>query len=182
VGRVEIHNRDPIMCEIFLVWALGKQLAEYARRKGHTPAGYVVILVVLWIAGEIGGFIVGAIISTLGSSGGGTYGGGYGGGGYGGSSEPNIVIFYGCAILGAALGAAISFGIVALLPDYGGANQVAGFPRRGLDRYDDRYDRNYGVANDFDRPRPAPERDDQFMNRDNRVDKGDKWTKDEKWE
>jgi hypothetical protein len=160
------------MCEIFLLWGLGRHLAEKARMKGHTPAGYVVILVVLWIVGEVLGFCVGLFLAT--------------GGGRGMSQEPNGFLIWGLGILGAAVGAAISFGIVALLPDYGGAHQL-GYPYpRSRNRYDEPYNR-YADAPDYRqdqyrRSDPPPTRDEGFTRREERWDKGDKWDKSDKWE
>jgi hypothetical protein len=82
------------MLEIFgLIW-LTRKLASIARAKGRTGA-WGALGPVFWIGAELFGFVVGAImgISQLGS--------------------------YGIAIGCALVGAATSFGIVAILPEAG---------------------------------------------------------------
>jgi hypothetical protein len=164
------------MCEIFLLWTLGRQVADKARRKGHTPTGYVILLVVLWIVGEIGGGVMGGIIAAVSSRG-------------NFNQEPSMVMVYGLAILGAAMGAGLAFGIVALLPDYGGVQRVGRFNNYYDDRHDRQYDERYDNRRDEhydDRygrsaDRPAS-REDGFTRREERWEKGDKWDKGEKWD
>jgi hypothetical protein len=110
----------PAVCEIWLVIVLSRVLAEKARSKGHTPHGYVAMLVVLWICGEIGGLVLGFVVSEF------ILPKRFGDG------EPNFMLVYGLGLLGALSAVGISFGVVSLLPDYG--MQLG---RRGLDRYDD---------------------------------------------
>jgi hypothetical protein len=91
------------MLEVILVWIMGKNIAAKAKAKGHAPAGYVVLLVVLWLIGEIGGAIVGFAITAArdGIR----------------QDDGEILLVYVGAIFGAILGAITSFIIVGALPD-----------------------------------------------------------------
>jgi hypothetical protein len=111
------------VCEIWLVIVLSRVLAEKARTKGHSPHGYVAMLVVLWIFGEIGGLVFGFVTTEFILSK--RFGGG--------NSDFGFAYMFG--LLGALAAVGISFGVVSLLPDYG--TQRRG---RRLDRDDDRGD------------------------------------------
>jgi hypothetical protein len=137
----------PGVCEIWLVIVLSRVLAEKARSKGHTPHGYVAMLVVLWICGEIGGLVFGFVVTEFILS------------KRFGDGEPIYVLAYVFGLLGALMAVGISFGAVSLLPDYG--TQL----RRGrLDRYDDR---------DDDRRRPDDRR--SSWDKGDKWDRGEEW-------
>jgi Ni/Fe-hydrogenase subunit HybB-like protein len=140
------------MCEIWLLTVLGRQLADRARTKGHSPGGYVTMMVLLWIGFEIGGFIFGMVVSHR--------------------INPNrfdndafFPIAYGFALAGAAAAVGISFGIVTILPDYGTPRSPRRFDRT-VDRYDDR---------------PTPDDRRAGWDKDDQWRMSDKWDKDEKW-
>lgn len=75
------------MLEIILIVYLAKKMAKTLKEKDYKPGGYVFMFVALWIVGEIIGMIIGSFILP----------------GFG------AYIF---AILGAASGALLGFGIV----------------------------------------------------------------------
>jgi len=83
------------MLEILLVWTLAKKIGNIVQNKGHARWGYQLLLVVLWIGGEVAGGIVGAIAQE--------------GGGQGEKGFPCMA--YVCALVGAAIGAGIAFAI-----------------------------------------------------------------------
>ena len=57
------------MLEILLVWTLAKKIGNIVQNKGHARWGYQLLLVVLWIGGEVAGGIVGAIAQEGGDQG-----------------------------------------------------------------------------------------------------------------
>src|SRR5947209_5801550 len=83
------------MLEILLVVGLSKMIAATVREKGRKPTGYVVLLVLLWIGGEIMGAIVGVVIAALHNP--------------GALHQDFNIGTYVCALIGAACGAAIAF-------------------------------------------------------------------------
>lgn len=74
------------MLEIVLLIVLTRKIGEICERKGRKATGYKILLVVLWIGGELFGAILGALLT----------------GGEG-------VALYVLALLGAATGAGIAF-------------------------------------------------------------------------
>src|SRR4051812_10380964 len=87
---------EPKMLEILLLYFLGKKLAGIVRSKGRSSGVYVVLLVVLWLAGEFGGLALGAVISATASP----------------VGEPDGIVMLVGAIVGAALGTTTAFLIV----------------------------------------------------------------------
>ncbi|MBY0523210.1 MAG: hypothetical protein K2R98_07415 [Gemmataceae bacterium] len=81
------------MLEILIVIMLCKNLGKRLREKGHTPLGYQVLLVVLWVGGEFTAAMLGGAISEVMNPG----------------REPNMLLLYGFALVGAATGAGITF-------------------------------------------------------------------------
>jgi hypothetical protein len=143
------------MCEIILLWFLGKQLAAKASAKGHAPAPYVIMLVLLWFVGECGGGITGLLATgALDPN-------------KAGNDEINPLAFV-FAIGGAALSAIISFSIVAALPDRTRRQSNLG------EEDDEFYRRRRGFD---DRYEPPPPRD----RRDSRPGE-DPWDADERFE
>jgi hypothetical protein len=93
------------MIEIFILWQLCKSVGAVARKKGHTAIGYQILTVVLWFGCEIAGLVMGLIV---------TEGGRHANDGF----NFGAYIF---GLVGAAIGAAISFAIVnSLQPVRGG--------------------------------------------------------------
>ncbi len=131
------------MLEIFLVWALAKKIGNIVQNKGHTRWGYQLLLVVLWIGGEVMGGIVGAIVQE--------------GGDQGESGFP--LMAYVCALVGAAIGAGIAFAIATSL-----ANVKTDADYYQDDDYDRRRDGMKSVARlarkpeKIDRRTPTPTR------------------------
>lgn len=88
------------MLEIILLWVMGKKVVGIARSKGRSGTPYVFLLLGLWFGGEIGGAVFGAVISLISNP----------------HQEPSFGIMYGLALLGAAIGAILTFVIVNSLP------------------------------------------------------------------
>ena len=83
------------MLEIFLVWRLAVRIGNQAAQKGFKKFGYQLMLVVLWICGELLSGVLGYVILGEANS---------------------FWITYILALLGAAFGAGIAFLIMRLLP------------------------------------------------------------------
>ena len=75
------------MLEIILLFYFSKKIGVLAEEKGYRKGQYIFMFVSLWLVGEIAGLYAGAMISQG-------------------------ILVYVMALLGAALGAAISFRIV----------------------------------------------------------------------
>ena len=104
------------MLEILLVWALAKKIGGIVAAKGHSRFGYQLLLVALWIGGELAGGVIGVLVQ----------------GAAGGEEQGFPCMAYICALLGAAAGAGIAFAI---------ANGLANV-KTDADFYrDDNYDR-----------------------------------------
>lgn len=88
------------MLEIFLVVVLCKALGKMLRAKGRNPLGLQVMLVVLWILGEVIGGAVAGVLHLIRN----------------GENAPMGFGVYLFAIGGAALGAALTFLVAYLLP------------------------------------------------------------------
>src|SRR5262245_25278750 len=119
------------MLEIVLLFVLSKQIIAMAKRRDIVGWPFVVMLIALWIIGELTGAVAGVII--LGDNGG---------------DGINLAIIP-FAIAGAAIGAGITFAIMAVIP-------------KRSPEYDDEFDRPRRRAieedDDFDRPiRPREE-------------------------
>jgi hypothetical protein len=86
------------MLEILLLIHFCKRIGAKVRDKGYKSAtGYQIMLVLMWLGGEIFGAFFGGIVAEILAN---------------GREEPNMLLAYGCALLGAAAGAAITFLIV----------------------------------------------------------------------
>ena len=88
------------MLEIFIVYRLAKRIGDKVAAKGHKRFGYQLMLVALWIGGEIAGAVVGIVLQlTM----------------QGGPAVEEARGFhwmsYLCALAGAAVGAFIAFAI-----------------------------------------------------------------------
>ncbi len=89
------------MLEIILLFYLCKNLGRKLREKGRKPLLYQIMLVLMWIGGEIAGAIVAAVVYVV----------------VQGQAPPDFSLpIYLGAIVGAASGAAFCFMIVWLLP------------------------------------------------------------------
>lgn len=85
------------MLEILLLVYLGKQLGQTLRAKGRSAGWFQVLLVVLWIGGELAGAVTVMLLTAD------------------GSGEVNAAAYVG-ALVGAACGAAVVFIIARSLP------------------------------------------------------------------
>ena len=88
------------MLEIIIVYVLAKNIGNKVAAKGHRRFGYQLMLVALWIGGEITGAIFGFVLQTVMA---------------GGVAAPEERGFpwmgYLCALAGAVIGALIAFAI-----------------------------------------------------------------------
>ena len=89
------------MLEIILVFMLCKSIGNVLRNKGRNPVLFQVLLVLMWIGGEIAGFIVGAIVYAM---------------QHGGPPDGFELSSYVFAIVGAACGAGFTFLVAHLIP------------------------------------------------------------------
>jgi hypothetical protein len=122
------------MLEIFLVIAMAKAIGKNAAAKGHSGIPYQILLVILWIVGEIGGLLIGVVITEAGSSSNSSSSG----------EGADFCFPYICALIGAGCGAGIAFGVVGLLPE--GERR-----RRPDDDFDDRPRRRDRYSDDTGR-------------------------------
>ena len=88
------------MLEILILIALGKRIAAKARDKGRSGTAYVLLLLGMWLGGEISGGLVVGITEALIS----------------GRDEPALGLIYLGALIGATIGAVVAFLIVGALP------------------------------------------------------------------
>ena len=77
------------MLEIILLIFLTRKVGEIVEEKGRRSGWYKVLTVVLWIGGEVIGAIIGLVVAEA-----------------TGSGQP---VMYLCALVGAAIGAALAF-------------------------------------------------------------------------
>jgi hypothetical protein len=84
------------MLEIFIVWALGRKIADICKNKGRSAVGWVLLFVLFWFGGEFCGGIAGFILT--------------------GGDDENLLPVYLFALVGAGLGTAAAFIIVSNLP------------------------------------------------------------------
>jgi membrane protein DedA with SNARE-associated domain len=88
------------MLEIFIVYRLAKSIGDKVAAKGHKRFGYQLMLVALWIGGEIAGMVAGIVLQLAMA------------GGAGAEEEAGFPwMAYLCALAGAAIGAFIAFAI-----------------------------------------------------------------------
>ena len=87
------------MIEIFVVIALTKRIANRAREKGQSAGMFGFLLVACWIVGEFTGAFAGAIASAA------------------GGGEPQMIVVYAGALMGAAAGAMLANGLLGLAKD-----------------------------------------------------------------
>jgi hypothetical protein len=136
------------MCEILLLWFMGKKIAAMAENKGRAAVLFVVMLVLLWFGGEICGGIFGFILIR--------------------GNEDKMPVVYICALLGAAAGAGLSFLIVGLLPPAHDEDRPRRRRRPRRARLDDEEDyrprrrrRDHDEDEEEDRPRRRRRDDDE---------------------
>jgi hypothetical protein len=100
-------GKGAIMLEILVVIILCRRLGEKARQKGRTAGWYMLMLVGMWVFGELLGGVVGILLSD----------------------GQVTATAYVAALIGAALGAVGAFLIVgALTPLYPQPQFTGGFP------------------------------------------------------
>ncbi len=125
------------MLEIILLFVLGKKIAALAGEKGRSGWPFVLVLIALWVGGEIAGGVAGAVVSVYAL----------------GDDEPNMLLMIVGALVGAATGAVVAFLIVksvppVSLPDY---EDEYDRPTRRRDRDDDDRDDDRDYGRDRDR-------------------------------
>src|SRR5690348_9823440 len=91
------------MLEIVILFVLSRRIAAIARSKGRSAAGWTVLLIGLWILGEVTGAVAVAVAVLLTSA----------------DEDPNLSLALLGAIAGAAAGAFTTFAIVKRLPAVG---------------------------------------------------------------
>lgn len=121
------------MLEILVLWGLGKKIAAMASAKGHAPGGYVALLVVSWIIGEVGGIILGMFLT---------------GAMHRADDDMVMLLPLLCALIGIVVAAMSSFALVAALPDRKLALERLEDDR---DPYEDRWDDRRGGRDAWDR-------------------------------
>jgi hypothetical protein len=84
------------MLEILILFRLGRNIADRAKRKGLSSTAFVFLLLGFWFAGEIGGSILGAIVLLILNP----------------HEEPNFLLIWLGSIVCAILGAVLAFKIV----------------------------------------------------------------------
>jgi hypothetical protein len=90
------------MLELLMLWQLGKSIAARARKKGRSAARYVLLLLALWFIGEALGAAVCFVIlaAFIGPD----------------RAEGGIILIYPASIVGASVGAYLSFTIASREP------------------------------------------------------------------
>jgi hypothetical protein len=101
------------MIEIIVLIKLGMKIAERVRAKGHSAAGYVILLILLWFTGEFIGVAVGVIIGAT----------------VVGTQEAQALLGIGCGLVGASCGAVLAFMIANRASDVRQEDQY--YDRRG---------------------------------------------------
>ena len=121
---MNLSSRETIVLEIFILISLSRNIAAKAREKGRSGAPFVIMLLVLWIGGEVFAAVAAVVAVAI----------------ITGDEEPNLLIVYPAAIVGAIIGAVVAFQIM---------KAVAPARARGDDGddYNDRRDRDA----DYDR-------------------------------
>jgi hypothetical protein len=132
------------MCEILLLWLLGRAISDMAGKKMRSGLPYVLMLILFWFGGEVFGGAFGLILMR--------------------GDERKLGVVYICALFGAACGAVVSFLIVGLLPraDDGYELPQRRRPRRRRDEDEDEDDRPRRRRDEDDRPRRRRRDDDTF--------------------
>jgi len=106
------------MLEIIALILLCDRVAAMARRRGRSPTLFELMLVGLWFAGEVAGAVLGVILA-----------------GAGGRGGPDLLVVYGLALAGAAIGGVCAFVIARSVSPVGGAYRdlpKGPFPRSRL--------------------------------------------------
>jgi hypothetical protein len=126
------------MLEIILLVVLSIQISKMTKAKGRNPVGWILMLIGLWVGGEILGALVGVFGSLMLS----------------GGDEPNLAVALVGAVIGAATGAIITFSVVkSLAPLRRDDDEYWEAPESG--GYRDKFDAGkYGDRLDADKYRP----------------------------
>jgi hypothetical protein len=102
------------MIELIVLIVLMGKIGDMARRRGRSPNLFGLLLLVCWFGGEAAGAVLGYLLS-----------------GAGGAGKPNLLLIYGPALVGAALGAGIAFLAARSLSPVGGVwRELAELPVR----------------------------------------------------
>lgn len=110
------------MLEIFIVYSMCKSIGTKLREKGRSPLLFQIMLVVMWIGGEVAGAIVGIIIEMIRN-------------GPINDDGFNWMVYL-FALIGAAIGAAITFAIVSFLPPVAPRHDAFGSQPGGAPNFD----------------------------------------------
>jgi hypothetical protein len=125
------------MLEIIILIVLSIQISKIAKRKGRSPVGWVLMLIGLWIGGEVTGALIGVFGSAI----------------VGGGDEPNLLVVLVGALLGAVTGAIITFSVVNSLSTVRRDDEYWQAPES--DAYREKFDGDkYRDTADRDRYRP----------------------------
>lgn len=87
------------MIEILVVISLTKGIASRAREKGQSAGLFGTLLVAFWVLGELLGGLAGAFASAA------------------NGGEPQMIVVYAGALIGAAIGAATAYGLLGMSRD-----------------------------------------------------------------
>lgn len=87
------------MIEILVVVSLTKGIASRAREKGQSAGLFGTLLVAFWVLGELIGGLVGAFASAA------------------NGGEPQMIVVYAGALIGAGIGAATAYGMLGMSRD-----------------------------------------------------------------
>lgn len=107
------------MLEIIAVYLMAKKIAEMAAEKGRSAVPYVLMLIGLWIGGEVCGAVLGVILSK---------------------GRENMLMVYGLALGGAIAGAIITFVVVSALPPVNDYDYERPRKKRRRRREEDNYE------------------------------------------
>ncbi len=88
------------MLEIAFLILFSRRISSILKAKGRKPAWYIVMAIVFWFGGEFAGMIISSLVIMIAT----------------GAAEPNTLVIYAGALVGAVCGAAIAFAIVKALP------------------------------------------------------------------
>jgi len=94
------------MIEIIVVISLTKGIAARAREKGQSAGLFGTLLVAFWVLGELVGGLAGAFASAA------------------NGGQPQMIVVYAGALIGAAVGATFAYGLLGLSRDKWAASRL----------------------------------------------------------
>jgi hypothetical protein len=130
------------MLELLILITLSRRIARITKSKGRSAAAWILLLIGLWIVGEIGGLFLGAIASMIVS----------------GDEEPNVLAAIVGALLGVTTAAVFTFSILKRLPSL--LPEEASWQLPESDDYREKFDLDrYQARTDADKYRAQTEGD-----------------------